>query len=144
MVEADKARRLLGVLADALADLTRYRLDVGRERLASSRDAQHMVLHALYLAVQAAVDLAMHVGADAGLAQAGTYQDAFRRLSEAKLLDEALAARLAGWAGFRKVLAHSYAVIDYDRVFDALGEIGDLERFAAFVSARLSAELESH
>lgn len=137
MVAAEKAKRLLGVLADALADLTRYRREVTREQLASSRDAQHMVLHALYVAVQAAVDLAMHLGADAGLPQAATYQDAFRRLGEAKLIEEGLAQRLAGWAGFRNVLAHSYAIVDFDRVFEALGEVQDLEKFAALISQAL-------
>jgi uncharacterized protein YutE (UPF0331/DUF86 family) len=94
-----------------------------------------MVLRALYVASQAAVDLAMHLGADAGLAPAMTYQDAFRRLVDAGVLERELAERLAGWAGFRNVLAHFYASVDYDRVYDALGELDDLERFAAIVAA---------
>jgi hypothetical protein len=85
----------------------------------------------------------MHLGADAGLPQAATYQDAFRRLAEADFLDRALAERLAAWAGFRNVLAHFYATVNYDRVHDALSEISDLERFAAVVSARLQTAAES-
>ena len=137
MVGADKARRLLTELLGSVSDLKRYRERVTREELRTNRDAQHMVLHALYVATQSAVDLAMHLGADAGLPQAETYQDAFRRLGEAGWLEPTLAERLAAWAGFRNVLAHLYAVIDYDRVYDALAEVSDLERFAALVSARL-------
>jgi uncharacterized protein YutE (UPF0331/DUF86 family) len=137
MVEAESARRLLNVLLDCLSDLGRYRSSITRDQLGTQRDAQHMVLHALYVAVQAAVDLAMHVGADEGLPEATTYQDAFRRLADAGLIERELAERLAGWAGFRNVLAHLYATIDYGRVYDALQEIGDLEDFAKIVSRKL-------
>ena len=40
---------------------------------------------------------------------------------------------------FRNVLAHSYASVSYDRAYDALSEIPDLERFAGVVAARIAA-----
>jgi uncharacterized protein YutE (UPF0331/DUF86 family) len=137
MVGADKARRLLTELVGSVSDLKRYRASVTREDLRTNRDTQHMVLHALYVATQSALDLAMHLGADAGLPQAETYQDAFRRLGEAGWLEPPLVERLAAWAGFRNVLAHLYATVDYDRAYDALTDVSDLERFAAVVSAKL-------
>jgi len=137
MAEADGVQRLLNVLLDCLSDVRRYRAELTRDQLKAQRDTQHMVLHALYVAVQSAVDLAMHLGASEGLPEAATYQDAFRRLADAGLIEGGLAERLAAWAGFRNVLAHLYAAIDYDRVYDALGEIEDLERFARAVSQRV-------
>ncbi len=137
MVERDKAGRLLDSLVDALADLRRYRESVSRAQMRTSRDIQHMVLHALYVAAQSAVDLAMHIGADAGLPQAGSYQDAFRRLGEAGTIETDLGERLAAWGGFRNVLAHMYAVVDHDRAYDALSEIDVLEKFAAIVAKLL-------
>lgn len=137
MVGADKARRLLTELLGAVSDLKRYRESVTREELRTSRDTQHMVLHALYVATQCALDLAMHLGAHAGLPQAETYQDAFRRLGEAGWLKPPLVERLVAWAGFRNVLAHLYATVDYDRAYDALSEVSDLEHFAAVVSSKL-------
>ncbi len=137
MVAREKARRVLSELLDCLSDLERYRDRLTPAELRESRDAQHMVLRALYVAAQSAVDLAMHVAADAGLPQAATYGDAFRRLAESGRIDRALAERLAGWAGFRNVLARSYAVLDLDRFFQTLSETGDLERFAAFVAGEI-------
>jgi uncharacterized protein YutE (UPF0331/DUF86 family) len=136
MVGADKARRLLTELLGSVSDLKRYRVSVTREELRTNRDTQHMVLHALYVATQSALDLAMHLGADAGLPQAETYQDAYRRLGEAGWLEPPLVERLTAWAGFRNVLAHLYATVDYDRVYDALTDVSDLERFAAVVCAK--------
>jgi uncharacterized protein YutE (UPF0331/DUF86 family) len=137
MVGEDKARRLLSELLGSIADLKRYREQVTREELRASRDAQHMVLHALYVATQSALDLAMHLGADAGLPPAAVYHEAFLRLGEAGWMEPALAERLAAWAGFRNVLARLYASIDYDRAYDALAEVSDLERFAALVAASI-------
>jgi uncharacterized protein YutE (UPF0331/DUF86 family) len=121
MVDRDKASRLLGELTGCLADLRRYSVRVTREELNTVRDTQHMVLRALYVATQAAVDLAMHLGAarsptstsaDAALPPTATYQDAFRRLADAGILERDLAERLGAWAGFRNVLAHFYASVD--------------------------------
>jgi uncharacterized protein YutE (UPF0331/DUF86 family) len=138
VVDEDKARRLLAVLLDAIADLKRYRIRLTEAQLSSSRDDQHMVLHALYIAVQATVDLALHITADEGLPQSTTYRTAFRPLVDSGIIAPALAERLEGWAGFRNVLAHFYSVVDYGRVYAALSELTDLEDFAQAVAALLN------
>jgi len=131
MVERKRALRLLNVLLDALGDLRRYGSQVKIEDLREQRDAQNMVLHALYLAIQSAIDLSFHIIADEGLPRPTSYQQAFLELGDAGLLDAGLARRLAGWAGLRNVVAHSYPVIDLDRVHRAIREeLGDLEEFA--------------
>ena len=135
MVDANKAKRRIHVLLDALADLRRYRDSVTKVQLTRERDVQHMVLHAMYVAIQATVDLAMHVAADGGLPQSSSYRAVFRALADASIIDHDLAGRLEGWAGFRNVLAHLYSVIDYDRVYESLSEIDDLERFATTVGS---------
>src|SRR5690606_28824331 len=103
--------------------------------LQADRDAQHMVLHALYVAAQAAIDLALHASADAEQPGSVTYQQAFERLAAAGRIEPELARRLMGWAGLRNVLAHHYASIDFTRIAATLqNELVDLERFAAIVS----------
>ncbi|MFC1707061.1 DUF86 domain-containing protein [Planctomycetota bacterium] len=131
MVRADVLRQRLDVLLDAISDLRRYREAVSREQLSSDRDAQHMVLHAMYVATQSAIDIALHAAADAGEPAAQSYRDAFRYLGRAGLLEADLAERMAGWAGLRNVLAHYYAVVDYDLVYEALqSDLAELEQFA--------------
>ncbi|HZN38774.1 MAG TPA: DUF86 domain-containing protein [Planctomycetota bacterium] len=135
MVEPDTVRKRLAQLQDALSDLRRYRAKYDSRVLLVDRDAQHMVLHALYVAAQSAIDLALHAAADSEQATATTYQQAFERLAAAGRLDRSLAARLMGWAGLRNVLAHHYANIDYARIAATLAnELPDLEQFAAVAS----------
>lgn len=64
MVDPATVRRRLSLLQDALADLRRYRTRFDAAALRADRDAQHMVLHALYVAAQAAIDLALHAAGD--------------------------------------------------------------------------------
>lgn len=140
MVDERTLRLRLDVLLDALSDLRRYRDTLALDRLQNDRDAQHMVLHALYVATQAVIDIAFHASADAEQALPPTYRAVFDRLVNASLLDAELAQRLAGWAGLRNVLAHQYASVDFDRIHTALQkDLGDLEQFAAAVSGWLEA-----
>lgn len=135
MVDPETMRRRLALLADALADLRRYRDRFDADALRRDRDAQHMVLHALYVATQATIDIALHASADAELPTSATYQQAFANLAATGKLDEAFARKMMGWAGLRNVLAHQYASIDLGRVAAALhGELGDLDRFAAIAA----------
>jgi len=136
MVDPEAMRRRLALLRDALADLRRYRDRFDADALRRDRDAQHMVLHALYVAAQSTIDIALHACADAEQPTATTYQQAFAHLATSGRLDQAFARKLMGWAGLRNVLAHQYASIDLGRVAAALhGELDDLDRFAAIASA---------
>lgn len=94
-----------------------------------------MVLHALYIAARAAIDIALHAAADSEQVTSTTYQQAFERLATSGRLDPQLAVRMKGWAGLRDVLAHQYATIDYRRIAATLQhELTDLEQFAAVVA----------
>jgi uncharacterized protein YutE (UPF0331/DUF86 family) len=140
MVRPDVLRKRLDLLLDAIADLRRYRESVSRDRLAADRDTQHMVLHAMSVAAQGAIDIALHALADADRPAGAIYGEAFRQLASAGLLDGPLAGRLEGWAGLRNVLAHHYASVDYGMVHEALlQDVGDLEAFAAVASMWLDA-----
>ena len=135
MVGRDSIKRRLALLQDALADLRRYREKYDADVLTTDRDTQHMVLHALYVAAQAAIDLALHAAADAEQPSSSTYQQAFDRLAAAGRLDQDLAKRMMGWAGLRNVLAHHYVSIDYARIAHTLAhELPDLEQFATVVA----------
>ena len=135
MVDREVVRRRLALLQDALADLRRYRAKYDRQALVADRDVQHMVLHAMYVAAQAAIDLALHAASDAEQPTSATYQQAFERLTNAGRLDRTLATRMMGWAGLRNILAHHYGSVDYSRIATTLeNELGELEQFAVAAS----------
>ena len=138
MVDHETLLRRLALLQDALADLRRYRAKYDANAIRTDRDVQHMVLHALYIAAQAAIDIALHAAADGEQSAAPTYQQAFERLAASGRMDRDLARRLMGWAGLRNVLAHQYATLDYGRIAATLAnELPDLEQFVALANSWL-------
>lgn len=92
----------------------------------------------LHLETEACLDLANHWIADRGLRAPETNRDAFTVLEQAGEIDPGLAERMRGWAGFRNVLVHEYIAIDHAVSYRAIvNELGDLENFARWASARL-------
>jgi len=62
------------------------------------------------------------------------------RLPELDVLSGDLARRLAPIAGFRNVLVHGYAGIDWDEVYGNFGRLSELQPFAGRTSSWIEAE----
>jgi uncharacterized protein YutE (UPF0331/DUF86 family) len=107
------------------------------EDLRPLTDASDAVVLHLWLAVQIAVDLAVHACVRLGLGSPPTYADAFRRLENAGILDSRLATALVRAAGFRNVVAHAYEGVDLLRVHAAASTgPADLRAFLTKIAAR--------
>lgn len=101
-------------------------------------DASDAVILHLWQAVQVVIDLALAACLRLKLGAPASYAEAFRRLAEAGVIDEALAGRLVRSAGFRNVVAHAYDHLDMTRVFRAAREgPPDLLTFLAALRDRL-------
>ena len=114
------------------------RLPAQASELRPATDASDAVILHLWQAVQIVIDLAVSACLRWDLGSPASYGEAFRRLATARIIDEALAARLARAAGFRNVIAHAYDELDMSRVFRAASEgPRDLGSFLSALSERL-------
>ena len=68
------------------------------------------------------------------------YADVVPRLAARGVLDAALAERLAQVSGFRNLLVHEYAAVDFGLVHDKLQRLDDLLAFAAALERWLAAQ----
>lgn len=116
-------------LDEALEDWERYQ-SIPLEDLLKERDLRNMVLHALLVSTQAAIDIANHLIAERGLRKPTNYREAFKILGEAGLISTDLAGKLSDLAGFRNVLVHIYWGLDMETVYDILQN--DRERLRVF------------
>ncbi len=91
----------------------------------------------LQLALQCAIDIALHILADDTDQTPEDYGTAFRELAAVGVLNRDLADRLRLAAGLRNVLVHAYLDVDPARIWTHLGRLGDLEDFAHAVDAYL-------
>ena len=106
-------------LNESLKDWERYQ-SISLEELHTDRDKRNMVLHAMLISIQSAIDIANHIIADKGLRKPSTYRESFEILYEERLIPKVLSDRLSDLAGFRNILVHIYLRLDIDAVYEVL------------------------
>ena len=106
--------------------------DISEATFLENRERQYAVLHALQLAIEAAVDIATHICAADSLGTPSSYAEAFDLLERAAIVDAALAADLRRVARFRNRIVHLYADVDLGAVYRLLHQrLGDFARYLA-------------
>ena len=80
--------------------------------LAADEDLQDILARNLEVAIQTCIDIAYHLCGAHGVVPA-TAAEAFAELARRKLIERRLAERLQRAVGFRNVLAHEYAEVDW-------------------------------
>ena len=106
-------------LSESLEDWRRYQ-DISIEELRMDRDKRNMVLHALLISTQSAIDIATYIIAENGLRKPSTYRETFEILEEQRMIPEDLANDLSDLAGFRNVLVHIYWELDMNVIYGIL------------------------
>lgn len=139
MVDADRIRSRLGRLEADLHDLA-DKQDASNEEYRDDRDLQAIVERRFETAIQACLDVASHIVASAGYREATNYGELFRILEEENVLSPSVADDMVEMAGFRNVLAHEYADIDHDRVYDHLQDLDHFRVFAEEITAFLGSD----
>jgi uncharacterized protein YutE (UPF0331/DUF86 family) len=101
-------------------------------------DLQDAIAMSLVVAVQSALDVAMHLLSDVGAGVPATYADSFRMLTQHGFLDAETSTRLAAMAALCNRIAHGYASVDFERIWRELPDgLTALDRFAQCVAASL-------
>ena len=132
----DRENRIRGYLRD-LRDLAQ----ISEADFLRNRERQYAVLHALQLAIEAAVEIATHICAADALGVPTSYAEAFGLLERKGILDPPLAEDLKRMARFRNRIVHFYAEVDPARVYRILQDrLGDLDRYLLAIERYLGGE----
>jgi uncharacterized protein YutE (UPF0331/DUF86 family)/predicted nucleotidyltransferase len=83
----------------------------------------------LHLALEAIIDVGMRLASTLGLKKPERYRDVARVFRDCGAIDVDDMKRLELWIGLRNILVHGYAEIDYEKLYQALSEIDELELF---------------
>jgi uncharacterized protein YutE (UPF0331/DUF86 family) len=114
------------IVRDRIHRIRRYVKDldsfsrISKEDFLQNTERQYAVLHALQLAIEASVEIAMHICSADGLGVPSTYAEAFVYLERENILDSALGDDLRAMARFRNLVVHAYADVDPGRVYEIL------------------------
>jgi len=126
-------------LVERLAELRRHldhlsglRSRVTRQALLDDLSLHNDVLYSLLTVCQLVIDVSGELSARRRETFAD-YTEAVRNLSHDPRFPPALVDRLAQRPGFRNVVIHEYTQIDFDRVVEAVNDLGPIEEFAAIL-----------
>lgn len=135
LVNEDRIKDKLARLEKQLKSL-RDKQSIPIKEYEKDGDLQAIVERRLQNSIQVCIDIGMHIVTEEGPRKPETYGDIFIILEEMEILDTELGDSLKEKAGFRNVLAHDYADIINERVYDHLQDLEAFERFAKIISDR--------
>lgn len=109
--------------------LERYK-KFSKKEIEEDIDIRGAVERYLYLASQAAIDLAEAVIAHKNLRKPTTMSEAFYILNEEGIIPIRSTKKMVRMVGFRNIIAHDYEKINYDIVHEVLQKgVKDIEKF---------------
>jgi len=102
------------------------------ETLRNNISLHNDLLHALQTVCQAVIDIASELSARRGL-RFQTYNDAVQNLTSFPEFPSNIARGLEGLPGFRNIIVHEYATLDYARIIEVLDHLEPVEQFVEAV-----------
>ncbi|MBI3782297.1 MAG: DUF86 domain-containing protein [Deltaproteobacteria bacterium] len=111
-----------------------------RDRFLADRKEQWAAAYALQTTVQALLDAGAHILSGYFKESPREYAEIVPQLIRHSVIEAPLGERLLQVAGFRNILVHEYAAVDYALVHAKLGRLDDLAAFAAALEAWLSTQ----
>ena len=130
MIDPDVIAGKAGIVARCLDRI--HTVTQGNPSAISTFDTEDVVVLNLQRAIQACMDMMMHVVTEENLGMPATMGDGFVALAGTGLIDRSLAAELKKMVGFRNIAVHEYDEIDPEMLKGILTHhLTDLDQFAS-------------
>jgi len=120
--------------------LERYK-KYSRKEIETNIDLRGAIERYLYLAVQAAINLAGAVLSFKNFRKPASLSETFIILEEEKIIGRKLCQQLVKMVGFRNILAHDYEEINYEIVSDILkNRLADIREFIRIIDKKIRSD----
>jgi uncharacterized protein YutE (UPF0331/DUF86 family) len=140
VVDKDLTRTKLTIIASNVAILD-GRESLSLEDFSASIDQQYVVLHALQLCIQAAIDIGAHIVVDERWSVPSRSGEVFEILANHNAIPKTLSENLRKMAGFRNIIVHEYAEVDLKTVYEIWHEsLDDIREYSKYISKHFGLE----
>ncbi len=80
--------------------------------------------------IQAVIDISCYLVSKYNLGNPASYSECIELLGKFNYIDDELTTKLMGMTGLRNLLIHEYLIIEVDKLYALLDDIGDINMFA--------------
>ncbi|KXB07277.1 hypothetical protein AKJ52_00615 [candidate division MSBL1 archaeon SCGC-AAA382C18] len=133
MVDRERIKDKLASLENQLKSL-REKQSIPIEEYRKDGDLQAIVERRLQNSIQACIDIGMHIASEEGSRKPESYADIFTILEELEVINPELSQKMKEKTGLRNVLAHEYAEIINEKVYEHLQDLKTFEEFAKTIN----------
>lgn len=133
LVDEERIKDKLASLENQLKSL-QEKQSIPIEEYRKDGDLQAIVERRLQNSIQACIDIGMHIASEEGSRKPESYADIFTILEELQVINTELSQKMKEKTGFRNVLAHEYAEIINEKVYEHLQDLETFEEFAKTIN----------
>ncbi|MEK7172909.1 MAG: DUF86 domain-containing protein [Patescibacteria group bacterium] len=132
------------IMENKISEVRKYLLIVkkfqkySQQEIETSETIRGAVERYLYLSCQATIDLAEAFIAYKEFRKPTNQNDRFYILIENEIISSPLSESMIKMTGFRNVLAHDYAKVNYEKLYDILQNgLKDIEKFTKIIENKI-------
>lgn len=131
--EFSGVERRLEKLKTCLSDIEALIKEKSKDEVAKNSNLRAIAERNLEIAAQCCIDIANRIISIEDVEKPQDYFTAIIRLGEARIVPVEFAKNFASIAGFRNVLVHEYADLDWNKVYQWIERLNDFKEFLNYI-----------
>jgi len=120
----------LKLLEENISELTALKNKFTLKDIKDNKSNEWALRYGLLETIQAVIDISCHLVSKYNLGNPASYSECFELLEKHSYIDHELTIKLIGMTGLRNLLIHEYVIIDIDKLYALLRDLGDFTLFA--------------
>lgn len=120
----------LKLLEENINNLTAFRKKYTLKDMRDDKTKEWALRYGLLETIQAVIDISCHLVSKYNLGNPASYSECIELLGKFSYIDDELTTKLTGMVGLRNLLIHEYMIIEMNKLYDLLDNVGDFKLFA--------------
>ncbi len=124
----------LKLLEENINELMAFRKKYTLKDVQEDKAREWALRYGLLETIQAVIDISCHLVSKYNLGNPASYSECIELLGKFNYIDNELIIKLTGMVGLRNLLIHEYMIIEVNKLYDLLNDVGDFNKFAQKIS----------
>ncbi len=120
----------LKLLEENINELTAFKKKYTLKDVQGDKTREWALRYGILETIQAVIDISCHLVSKFNLGNPQSYSECIELLGKFNYIDDELTTKLTGMTGLRNLLIHEYLIIEVNKLYDLLNDIGDFNKFA--------------